>query len=91
MSARRVVISGQVQGVWYRAWTVGEATKRGLRGWVRNLRDGKVEALFAGPIIEVEAMIDACRRGPPLARVTGIETHEADEPDRPGFHQLPDG
>jgi len=44
MSGRLVRIRGKVQGVWYRAWTVEEATRRGLRGWVRNRRDGSVEA-----------------------------------------------
>ena len=48
MSGRLVRIRGKVQGVWYRAWTVQEATRRGLRGWVRNRRDGSVEAFFAG-------------------------------------------
>jgi acylphosphatase len=44
----RVVISGRVQGVWYRAWTKRQATARGVDGWVRNLPEGDVEALFAG-------------------------------------------
>lgn len=90
MSARRVVISGKVQGVWYRAWTKGEAEKLGLKGWVRNLSTGQVEALFAGPGTSIEAMIDACRKGPPLAKVTGIESFDAEEPDKSGFHQWPD-
>ena len=52
MAERKIVhvlISGTVQGVWFRAWTVQEAQKRGLDGWVRNRRDGDVEAVFAGP------------------------------------------
>ena len=48
-TALRVVIEGRVQGVWFRAWTVEAASGRGLDGWVRNRRDGTVEALFAGP------------------------------------------
>jgi acylphosphatase len=90
VKARRVVISGKVQGVWYRAWTQDEAVKRGLEGWVRNLSTGQVEALFAGPATSIEAMIEACRKGPPLARVSGIESFDAEEPDKKGFHQWPD-
>jgi acylphosphatase len=84
----RVVVSGKVQGVWFRAWTVEEASMRGLRGWVRNRRDGSVEALFAGEAALVEDMIAACRDGPPMARVAGIERHVADaEPIPAGFDQ----
>jgi acylphosphatase len=90
VSARRIVISGKVQGVWYRAWTKNEATRRGLKGWVRNLSSGQVEALFAGPATVIEEMIDACRQGPPLAKVTGIERFEAEEPAESSFHQWPD-
>ena len=82
-------ISGRVQMVWYRAWTVQEAEKRGLSGWVRNRRDGTVEALFRGHPSTVEAMLAACRDGPPRARVTGIVTAPAEAPAAPGFRQLP--
>ena len=74
---RRVVIRGRVQGVGFRAWTEHVALQRGLEGFVRNRRDGTVEALFAGPADEVAAMIEACRRGPPGARVDAVEAHEA--------------
>ena len=77
----RVRVEGRVQGVWFRAWTVQEATRRGLAGWVRNCHDGAVEAVFAGPRIDVEDMIAACRRGPPAAQVTGLI--QAPEPDMP--------
>lgn len=87
--AVRVVIRGRVQGVWYRGWTVDEATRRGLRGWVRNRRDGTVEALFAGPRDRVEAMIDACRDGPPAARVDSVERFAADAAGAQAFDQLP--
>lgn len=90
MSARRIVISGKVQGVWFRAWTVSEANKRGLKGWVRNRSTGQVEALFAGPVTRIEEMVDLCRKGPPLAQVSGIESFDAEEPDGRGFHQWPD-
>jgi acylphosphatase len=85
---RRARISGRVQMVWYRAWTVGEAQKRGLSGWVRNRKDGSVEALFSGEADAVEAMLAACREGPPKAEVTDIAVQPADPPDGPGFHQL---
>ena len=67
-----VTIRGRVQGVGYRAWVEDEATARGLHGWVRNRRDGSVEAVFAGPAEEVAAMIGACRRGPSSARVDAV-------------------
>ncbi len=68
----RVVISGKVQGVFFRASAEDEARSRGLAGWVRNRPDGQVEAVFEGEQAAVEAMIAWCRRGPPAARVTGV-------------------
>jgi len=85
----RLVIHGRVQGVAYRYWTVNEATGRGLDGWVRNRREGTVEALVSGPVVEVDAMIEACRDGPPAARVTEIETFEIKDRPEAGFRQLP--
>ncbi len=84
-----VRIEGRVQGVFYRGWTVNEASRRGLRGWVRNRRDGSVEALFAGSISAVDDMVAACSTGPSAARVTSISTQNAVFPDRPGFRPLP--
>ena len=78
MSAvRHVIIRGRVQGVGYRAWTELTARDHGLEGWVRNRRDGSVEAVFAGPAEAVAAMIEACRRGPPGARVDAVDAREA--------------
>jgi acylphosphatase len=88
-AAVRVRIRGRVQGVYYRAWTVDEALARGLRGWVRNLRDGAVEALFIGPDAAVADMIRACRGGPPLAAVVRIEEYPTDDDGSVGFRQLP--
>ena len=68
-----VIVRGRVQGVGYRAFVEDEAALRGLEGWVRNRRDGSVEALFAGPTEEVELMIEACRKGPWSAQVEGVE------------------
>lgn len=81
----RCLIHGRVQGVWYRAWTERTATEMGLDGWVRNRRDGSVEALFHGDEDTVQRMIDACREGPPSARVTEIEAFDAEAPAEPGF------
>lgn len=73
---RRVIITGRVQGIGYRAWTEQVARDRGIEGWVRNRRDGSVEALFAGPEAAVVGMIAACRHGPPGSRVEAIEECE---------------
>ena len=70
---RRVLIRGRVQGVGYRAWVEYAALDRGLEGWVRNRRDGAVEAVFAGAPEAVDAMLAACRRGPPAARVDVVD------------------
>jgi acylphosphatase len=80
-----VRIEGRVQGVWYRGWTMEEATRRGLQGWVRNRSDGSVEAKFAGPAAAVDAMVLACWRGPPAARVTAVNVAPAPWPASPGF------
>ena len=82
-------IHGRVQGVWYRGWTVENAVKRGLRGWVRNRADGSVEALFCGPPTAVDEMIEACRRGPRSARVERIDQTSAEPVQDSGFYQLP--
>lgn len=71
--ARCVVIRGRVQGVYFRAWTEEQATKRGLAGWVQNMPDGSVKAKFIGPEAAVAIMIEACRFGPRDARVDTIE------------------
>lgn len=80
-----VLISGRVQGVAFRAWTEREAARRGLFGWVRNLPDGTVEAVFAGPNERVRDMVAACHDGPPLARVAAVRLKPAEIPRQPGF------
>ncbi|GLQ53735.1 acylphosphatase [Devosia nitrariae] len=72
MTTVHVFISGRVQGVGFRIWVETEALSRGLEGWVRNLRDGRVEAVFHGERHAVEAMVEACRDGPPLAGVSSV-------------------
>jgi acylphosphatase len=68
-----VHISGTVQGVFYRANTREQARDRGLDGWVQNLADGRVEAVFEGPESDVESMIEWCHEGSPAATVTNVE------------------
>jgi acylphosphatase len=78
--ARRLVIRGRVQGVWYREAMRQEAEALGVAGWVRNRLDGTVEAHVEGPSEAVEAMVRWARRGPEHAQVTDLEVHE-DDPD----------
>lgn len=78
---RRVLIRGRVQGVGFRAFVEYTAHDLGLKGWVRNRRDGSVEAVFAGPAERVAAMIDMCRRGPPSARVDAVDEADASADD----------
>ena len=74
----RALVSGRVQGVFYRASCAEDATRLGVAGWVQNLPDGRVEAAFEGPSERVGAMLDWCRHGPRAASVTHVEVH--DEP-----------
>jgi acylphosphatase len=79
-AAHHVSITGRVQGVGYRAWVAREALSRGLHGWVRNRIDGTVEAVIAGEAGAVDAMIVACRRGPPSAVVAEVIVADYDGP-----------
>ena len=88
-SAQRLRIRGRVQGVWFRGWAVDQATRLGLSGWVRNRRDGSVEALLVGPQAAVGAMVEACRGGPPAARVETVERAPAESIAGSGFVQKP--
>jgi acylphosphatase len=73
---RRVVVSGRVQGVWFRESCRQEAEARGVAGWVRNRPDGKVEAVFEGEPDAVEALVGWCSIGPIRARVVRVEVLE---------------
>jgi len=75
MVRAHVFIEGRVQGVFYRSWTQGEAEKLELTGWVRNLADGRVEAVFEGSKEKVEDMIKKCKEGPQLAGVEHIDVN----------------
>ncbi|XP_062117308.1 uncharacterized protein LOC133831136 [Humulus lupulus] len=83
----RVVIKGRVQGVFYRNWTIENANQLGLKGWVRNRRDGSVEALFSGNPDSVQEMEQRCRRGPPSAVVTGLEVSPSTDDPGTGFQR----
>lgn len=89
MKTVKLTITGQVQGVWFRAWTEAEARKLGLDGWVRNRHDGAVEALLHGRGAAVDKMIAACRIGPPSARVEAVAESDAAPPERAGFNVRP--
>ena len=83
----RAVVSGRVQGVWFRAWTVEQAIRLGLAGWVRNRADGSIEAVFSGPRSKVDEMIAACWSGPSAARVENVAVEPCDPPGGAGFIQ----
>ena len=87
--AVRVSISGRVQGVWFRGWTVDQARSRALDGWVRNRADGTVEAIFVGPVDLVDEMVAACQEGPPTADVVEVTVTPAMGLVVSGFHQKP--
>jgi len=78
---RHVIVHGRVQGVGYRMFVEHEAGVRGLEGWVRNRRDGSVEAVFAGPAKSVEGMIESCRIGPPGGRVDALDQRDGTDGD----------
>ena len=83
--ARRIGISGQVQGVGFRYFVTHSARQHGLRGWVRNRRDGSVEALLIGEEAAVAAVTEQCRRGPPHARVDRLDAAPAQDDRSPDF------
>lgn len=86
----RLTITGRVQGVGFRDWVLQTGQRLGLTGWVRNRSDGAVEALVVGDETAVGQMIEACRRGPPLARVDEIDVDPVDLDVLPqGFSRLP--
>lgn len=82
MKRLRLLISGRVQGVGYRMSCASEGVKLGLLGWVRNLADGRVEALAAGPDADLERFVAWCRRGPMFAKVDDVQVTDGagDEP-----------
>ena len=85
MRAVRLRIQGRVQGVGYRLWAERTAIGLGLRGWVRNRRDGAVEMLAIGKNDAVAELIARCRGGPPTARVTNVSVEQAEDDAGPAF------
>ena len=82
MRARKFWISGQVQGVGYRYFALRFARELGLKGWVRNLSDGRVEAYAAGPVKLLEDFEGRLRQGPPSGEVRGVEVEDVSIDDR---------
>lgn len=83
--ARRVVVSGRVQGVFFRDSCQREASSRGVGGWVRNVDDGTVEAWFEGPAEAVSAMVEWCSSGPPRAEVSDVDVSDVEPSGASGF------
>ncbi len=88
-TAVRVRIEGRVQGVGFRYWLIERAGGLGLDGWVRNRRDGAVEAVFAGPADAVAEMVLHCHDGPAFARVACVHEQPETDPVEAGFNALP--
>lgn len=88
-AAASVIIHGRVQGVGYRAWVEDEAGSLGLSGWVRNRRDGTVEAVVSGDAIAVHTFVALCRDGPRAALVFDVKSEPYDGPLPNGFRVLP--
>jgi len=84
-----VRVKGVVQGVFYRKWTADNAKELGLKGWVRNRRDGTVEAVFSGDPQVVDNMLERCKSGPPDAVVTGLESSPSQETVGEAFELKP--
>ena len=82
----RVVVTGRVQGVYFRGSTAAFAKSEDLAGWVRNLPDGRVEAVFEGPRDAVERAIAFCRTGPRWAKVEQVDVREQPHENLRGFH-----
>ena len=82
---RRVVVHGDVQGVFFRETTRREAERRGVAGWVRNRPDGTVEAVFEGNAEAIERLVDFCHRGPRGAQVERVEALDEEPEGLSGF------
>ena len=85
MATQRIFVSGRVQNVSFRDWTIRTAKRLGLIGWVRNTHDGRVEILADGEDEAIGLLVDACRDGPPLARVEHVTAVPDTAPPGKGF------
>ena len=90
VEARRIVIEGRVQGVFYRASAERRAKELGLSGWVRNLADGRVEAHVEGARPSLLEFVEWCRKGPPAARVVFLDAREVPVEGHASFSVLKD-
>jgi acylphosphatase len=86
---KRLIIEGRVQGVGYRYWAERAANELGLVGWVRNLRDGRVEMIVAGDADQITRMVEACRQGPRSARVEQVREFPQEDEGWPDFSTRP--
>jgi acylphosphatase len=87
VAGRRILVSGKVQGVFYRGWTERQAQALGLSGWVRNLDDGDVEILAIGPDATIDELVRRCWQGPRAAVVSEVRTEPADDEPIESFRQ----
>lgn len=85
MVAKRYLVSGRVQGVFFRASAKAEAERLGLHGYARNLADGRVEVLVAGEPEQLAAFAEWLRQGPPQAQVAAVDEEPTEQPPPPGF------
>ena len=85
--AVRILVQGHVQGVGFRWWVTAQASGLNLSGWVRNLKDGRVEALAIGDTESIERLTESCGRGPPGAVVRSVRTEAAEDDGSTGFEQ----
>lgn len=85
MTTQRIVVTGRVQGVGYRNWTMGTARDLGVRGWVRNINGNAVEILATADDAPMESLIEACHQGPRLARVEHVDVQPAEDGGWKGF------
>jgi len=86
-ATQRIVVTGRVQGVGYRNWTMGAARDLGVRGWVRNLNGSSVEILATGPDEALAMLVEACHEGPRLARVEKVDVQPAEDGGWKGFNK----
>jgi acylphosphatase len=86
LTRTRVLVTGRVQGVWFRESCREHAVALGVSGWVRNLADGRVEAVLEGPPAAVARVVQWCHEGPGRARVDAVETHTESPVGESGFH-----
>jgi acylphosphatase len=86
LTRKRVFVTGRVQGVWFRESCREQAVALGVAGWVRNLSDGRVEAVLEGPDTAVVRVVEWCQRGPSRAHVDGVQVQVEDPVGESGFH-----